>query len=297
MPREFRFFRSINAIAFPKMGLMGDILSLLKEMPLLEVLNLEDNALTGSFSSTFATDHSKMIILNVQDNKFSGAIPEGLGTLPLLTRFDLSDNQFSGKIPVDIGLSKTIGTLDKFTLSFLPRFIDFFDLANNNLTGEIPLSVFNEYIEKLYLGGNELEGQIPTEVGQLVNVVDLVLGGSKMDGILPPQLFTLPKLAVLKLHDSQFSGILVNSEFAMLADTIQELWLRNNKFAGEIPLEAFEAMSRLEELVIDGNELTGSITSGGVLCRRRKCQAGFLNEISVDPSVDCDCCIGGCGGL
>ena len=64
-------------------------------------------------------------------------------------------------------------------------------------------------MEILYLGNNELIGEIPVEIGTLTNLMYLGLQFNQLTGEIPVEI-----------------GNLIN---------LGELWLNNNQFTGEIP--------------------------------------------------------------
>ena len=76
-------------------------------------------------------------------------------------------NRMSWTIPETLSVSTTIRTAD-----FVSLFRD------NQLTGEIPVEVANLVtLEALEPGNNRLSGDIPAELSSLTNLVNLILGG------------------------------------------------------------------------------------------------------------------------
>ena len=161
-----------------------------------------------------------------------------------------------------------------FTVAFL-------NLQNNLLSGELPMSIHNGRLTKLYVAGNpDLEGTIPSQIGNMTSLVELKMGRTAIGGTLPAELFTIP-LQVLQLNDASFFGPLPEAYFAGLNDTMVTLWLYNNNFDGAIPIQAIEAMSGLEELALDGNPLlTGEIPTS--VCSLRGTNPGELEVLRVD---------------
>ena len=58
----------------------------------------------------------------------------------------------------------------------------------------------------LYLGGNQLSGGIPPELGNLANLTKLNLSGNQLSGEIPPELGNLANLQELYLHGNQLNG-------------------------------------------------------------------------------------------
>jgi len=167
------------------------------------------------------------------------------------------------------------------------------NLQDNKLEGKIPESLYNStIITNLVLEGNPLTGSIGPSIANMAFVKELSLGRSGLEGELPAELFTLPRLEVLHLNDASFSGPLLVDRFVQLADTLVSLWLFNNNFSGDIPVEAFLVMDDLEELALHGNPLlTGNITVE--LCNLRGTQPGQIDILRVDCRIPCGwegCC-------
>jgi len=65
-------------------------------------------------------------------------------------------------------------------------------LAYNDLTGEIPSSIGNLInITNLWLAQNQLSGQIPPELGNLINAVEILLQGNQLSGEIPEEVCDL----------------------------------------------------------------------------------------------------------
>ena len=60
------------------------------------------------------------------------------------------------------------------------------DLGNSGLTGEIPPEIgYLVNLEGLYLFNNELTGSIPSEIGNLTGLKELWLRGNQLTGPIP----------------------------------------------------------------------------------------------------------------
>ena len=76
-----------------------------------------------------------------------------------------------------------------------------------------------------------LSGEIPSEIGQLVNMTDLFLGGNDLT-IIPPEIGNLSNLQSLYLYDNEFTSI--PPEIGNLTNLIT-LDIGYNQLTGEIP--------------------------------------------------------------
>ena len=78
-----------------------------------------------------------------------------------------------------------------------------------------------------------LSGEIPSEIGQLVNMTDLYLGRNELT-VIPPEIGNLVNLQSLYLYENLFTSI--PSEIGNLTN-LTKLYLTWNQFTGEIPPE------------------------------------------------------------
>jgi len=73
-------------------------------------------------------------------------------------------------------------------------------MNGNQLNGTIPGELGNLILlNRLWLFNNIISGEIPIEFGRLVNLVDLDLSNNQLDGTVPSELNLLPKLILVQL--------------------------------------------------------------------------------------------------
>ncbi|KAL6868151.1 hypothetical protein ACP4OV_014996 [Aristida adscensionis] len=88
-----------------------------------------------------------LVVVDLFDNRFSGAIPRTIGNLTALVVLNMSRNDFTGEIPGELGRLSQLESLD---------------LSWNRLTGEIPRELAAlSALEVLNLSYNDLSGSIP----------------------------------------------------------------------------------------------------------------------------------------
>ncbi|KAI8017326.1 Receptor-like protein kinase 2 [Camellia lanceoleosa] len=144
----------------------------------LERLTLYQNQLTnelGSIKLSFLTDLTNctsLVVLEVNQNKLSGTLPNSIGNLSnSLEKLFLSGNQLVGTIPKEIGSLRNLNVLS---------------LANSNLNGNIPSTLGEiKSLQRFYLGGNNFHGSIPNEICLLSNLGELYAEYNKLSGSIP----------------------------------------------------------------------------------------------------------------
>ncbi len=130
-------------------------------------------------------------------------------------------------------------------------------LGSNGLSGELPPELGQLLqLDFLNLWGNELTGEIPPELGQLFNLEELGLFENELTGKIPPELGQLANLKGLYLHSNELTGK-IPPELGQLAG-LQSLYLWGNQLTGAIPPELGQ-LANLELLYLFGNQLTGEI--------------------------------------
>lgn len=111
-------------------------------------------------------------------------------------------------------------------------------------------------VTELVLGGNELTGGIPVEIGMLEALETLILTTNQLTGAIPPQLGNLQNLRYLALHDNQLRGPIPPALANLPELTILNLDL--NALTGPIPAE-LGSLRNLQILSLGHNDLTGPI--------------------------------------
>eukprot|EP00978_Attheya_sp_CCMP212_P000781 scaffold1602_cov56-Attheya_sp.AAC.1 len=166
-------------------------------------LRLRNNKLTGEIPSELS-EATSLEILYLDTNELKGSIPASIFTMtslrtycspnrgrPDLQYVFLNDNEFTGDIPDGLGNMRDLRELR---------------LANNNLVGPIPadFGVLLD-LEILLLNGNGLTGTIPKELGDLTKLTSLRLQGNELNGEMPT-IMCLLRSTKLKLLESDCDG-------------------------------------------------------------------------------------------
>ncbi|XP_034900305.2 cuscuta receptor 1-like [Populus alba] len=240
----------------------------------LRALDLSHNNITGMFPSWLLKNNTRLKRLYLSENSFVGTLQLPDHPCPNMTQLDISNNNMNGQIPKDIclifpnldtlrmaknGFTGCIpsclgnisfpGTLDlsnnQLSIVKLEKLTKIWvlKLSNNNLSGQLPTSVFNSSTLKfLYLNGNNFWGQI-SDI-PLYRWNDWI-GWNEWN--------------VLDLSNNQFSGMLprsfVNFSYGGVLD------LSKNHFKGPIPRDFFCKLDYLEYLNLSENNLSGYVPS------------------------------------
>ncbi|OMO89421.1 hypothetical protein CCACVL1_07832 [Corchorus capsularis] len=117
----------------------------LNQLDQLRVLSFKGNSLSGQIPDLSGLVNLKSLFLN--DNNFTGEFPESVSGLHRLKIIVLSGNQISGQIPVSLLKLKRLYTLylqDNNLKGKIPPLnqtsLRFFNVSNNQLYGQIPLT-------------------------------------------------------------------------------------------------------------------------------------------------------------
>ncbi|XP_027181263.1 LRR receptor-like serine/threonine-protein kinase ERECTA [Coffea eugenioides] len=220
--------------------------------------------------------------LAVSRNFISGQIPATLGQLRGLHTLDLSFNQLTGSIPWSVGalpaLSNVIlchnrlsGPVPPFVSQTLTRL----DLKQNDLSGSLSPASLPPSLEYLSLSWNRFSGPVDRLLGGLnrLNYLDLSL--NQFTGCIPGRLFSFP-IANLQLQRNLFSGPVepvdqvtiptvdlsynrLSGEISPLLATVQNLYLNNNRFMGQVPNSLVDRLlsAGIQILYLQHNYLTG----------------------------------------
>jgi len=132
-------------------------------------------------------------------------------------------------------------------------------LSQNNVQGVVPHEIGQLLnLNWLNLSDNQLSGSIPSEIGRLLNLTFLNLSDNQLSGSIPSEIGQLLNLRDLNLSNNLLAGS-IPPEIGQLQN-LTLLWLYGNQLTGPIPSEIGQ-LQKLTSLALDGNQLSGSIPS------------------------------------
>lgn len=133
---------------------------------------------------------------------------------------------------------------------------------NTNWLSESPLGEWygitldqDGRVSQLVLERNNLQGSIPSDIGQLSELDNLSLRDNQVSGTLPVELGKLKTLSRLDLASNRLAGTVPTGIVGELSN-LEILDLQSNRFTGSIPTRLG---SRMWYLALGGNEFTGPI--------------------------------------
>ncbi|MFQ6639383.1 hypothetical protein Gotur_016062, partial [Gossypium turneri] len=211
-------------------------------------INLASSRIRGNLSNLDFSYFPNLACLNLSSNVLSGPIPSELGLLSKLTHLNLSMNYLSGFLP--------------FSLANLTQ-ISLLYVGNNLISGELDPRLFSDWnrLRFLELHNNNFTGMIPSEIGLLVNLVELALSSNHFHAgfTSKPSFRSLSLHLLVPYHKSvkvqRFSFSLQRST------TLQVPYRRNLSVPASsdvVPLEIGK-LSSLEDLDLSENKLNGQI--------------------------------------
>ncbi|XP_042756125.1 receptor-like protein 13 isoform X2 [Lactuca sativa] len=260
------FFPNISNLNFSMNALTGVIPSSIGKFSKLLALDLSDNKLSGEVPSGLFTKISTLMILKLSRNKLHGEVLSVNLSWGILNSVYLDSNHFTGKF----GNKSSKENFDSLTS---------LDISNNLFTGMIPDWISNmSRLTELVVRNNSFEGRFPCgptlftfldisqnsfsgPIPSCLNLQDmehLLLGSNRFTGSIPNFFRNLTNVLTLDMGDNDLSGRI--PKFIGELSDLRILLLRKNNFSGSIPKQLCQ-LSDVGLLDLSYNSLSGSIPS------------------------------------
>jgi len=128
-------------------------------------------------------------------------------------------------------------------------------------------------------GNNELTGTIPTQFGNLPELIILDLDSNQLTGTIPEAIFeTATGLQQLDLDSNNLTGTI--STLLGTLTSLSFLQLHVNELTGTFPNEELLNLPLLTVISLSDLELTGTVSSE--LCERRNTVGGIITNLWAD---------------
>ncbi|KAF8711546.1 hypothetical protein HU200_028990 [Digitaria exilis] len=176
-------------------------------------------------------------------------------------------NNLSGEIPVTLfNNSSNLVTVD---------------LQDNLLSGAIPPFRKTPSLQFLDLTANFLSGSIPGSLGNVSSLNYILLAENVLEGLIPEALGHIPNLTILELGYNRLSGnvpaVIYNSS------SLRYLGLGENMLDGQIYFNTGHSLPNLESLILSGNNFSGMVPAS--LTNMSKLQVIDLSSNFLSGSI------------
>ncbi|XP_013462593.2 LRR receptor-like serine/threonine-protein kinase EFR [Medicago truncatula] len=255
-------------------SLSGPIPSKVFNISTLEILYLDQNSLSGMLPSNLGFGLPNLQQLDILANRFVGRIPNSISNASNHVRAEFGANEFSGIMPNSFGDLRVLEFLgiggnnltlidESLEINFLTslascKYLKYLVLSGNSLLSKLPKSITNLSVEHFLADSCGINGNIPVEIGNISNLIQLSLRSNSLNGAIPSTIKGLHKLQSLNLGYNGLQGSMIDELCEIRS--LSELGLTSNKLFGVLPT-CLGNMTSLRKFHIGSNRLTSEIPS------------------------------------
>nr|XP_043628659.1 receptor kinase-like protein Xa21 [Erigeron canadensis] len=236
-------------------------------------ISMAENQLTGSLPSTIGATLPNLMRLQLSNNNLTGLLPVSISNCSKLGFIEISNTYLSGKLDVDFSKltdlyqitleGNLLGSGESDEMKFIETMkncsmLQIIALGYCRFNGLLPISIGNLSNQLYYLDftGNQLYGNLPSSIGNLVGLTNLNLGVNRFTGNIPSTIGKLQNLRVLAMYENQLSGSIPDPIGNLTL--LLRLILRSNRFEGKIPSSIGNCLNLLQ-ISLSDNRLTEEI--------------------------------------
>lgn len=277
----------VTKLLLTSRNIEGTIPPEIGNITMVQDLDLSNNNIRGSIPEEIGR-LTKLKILNITNNKFDGELPLSIKEMVSLEKLSANNNRFK-TFPVEICQLPKLRTiyLENNEISSLPGEIAtmgslmYLYLGHNRLTvlskelGELStlqyLMVNNNQISELSdelgkleslvslnLADNQIASTIPAGISNLTKLKFLNIKHNKFAGGLPADMERMVSLERIEAYDCGLTGPLPELGKEGSFKNLKNVWMSGNHLTGELT-ENLSKLTKLEQLILDDNELTGTL--------------------------------------
>ncbi|KEH43257.1 LRR receptor-like kinase [Medicago truncatula] len=273
IPEEIGFLKKLTKMSVSENKLSGMLPFSLYNLSSLTHLHTAGNQFHGSLPTNVFTTLPNIRQFWFASNRFSGPIPSSISNASRIQMFDIGFNNFVGQIPnlgklQDLSVlavgENNLGSNSSYSgddWEFIKSLVNCSQLyivivESNNLGGPLPKIIGNlsTHLAQFAMADNQISGEIPTELGNLVNLIFLSIENNLLTDVIPESFSKFQKM--------------------------QEMYLKINKLSGEIPATILGNLSQLSQLDLSDNLLIGKIPSTIGNCKKLQAVDFSLNNLS-----------------
>ncbi|CAL5071928.1 unnamed protein product [Urochloa decumbens] len=298
LPPELADMKSLKYLMLAYNQFSGSIPAAYGRLAELQALDLSYNMLSGEIPATVG-NLTSLLWLMLAGNRLSGEIPPEIGKCTSLLWLNLADNELTGKIPREMAAIGTnpgptfaknrqetavlAGSGECQAMKrWIPASYPPFSFVYSIMTRENCRSIWDRILKGygivpictnssspvrsntisgyVQLSSNRLSGEIPPEIGSMLNLSLLHLDNNRLAGRLPPEISKLP-LVVLNVSRNEISGA-IPPEIGRIR-CLEMLDLSYNNFSGELP-GTLSQLTELNRFNVSYNPLlSGTFPAGG----------------------------------
>ena len=143
------------------------------------------------------TNLDELRVLSLNNNLIHGELPRALGRLSNLEYLLLYKNNFHGTIPLSIVNCQKLIT---------------FIIYGNSFIGHLPLLLgrLQGSLRMLDVSYNELSGNLPSSIGDLINLEELYVNHNHLVGVIPDTISKMLNLKSFMYHENKITNTMIN---------------------------------------------------------------------------------------